>query len=527
MSDESPPWLNVMRTLTGTQEVSGSGANPVITGMTTEIARIWADVPGMQTYCDQPAWDSDETAWCGVAAGYCLSEAGHMPPFGATDTDKFGWAQSWANDPNYVELSAPVLGAIVVLQREGGGHVTLYESTSGSSYMCRGGNQSNSVNLSAQSISNVIGLFWPKDAPMPVQPRRDLSQGDKGSDVAALQTTLGVHPADGDFGAITDSAVKGYQAACSITVDGEVGNQTWAKLDELDAKVAAGEDGLSTELIGAIVDTAENSAIARYSWKNDRGVAPLGYTAGVALCFALALDRLNSEDDGAWEMAKANTGDTDKDVMAWYAKAFRDEGMDNSKDGEDTLRHLFALMLGLGMCESSGRYPEGRDQSASNTSSEEAEAGMYQTSWNIRSCDATIPPLLSEYWNNPRGFLETFQKGVSLKSSDLGNFGSGDGAKYQFLSKYAPAFHALVTAIGLRNLRQHWGPINRNEAELRQEADAMLQAVQSLVENGAPQPQPPEPSENRVDIVTTRPHDLDITVTGDVDVTINGELWEP
>ena len=33
---------------------------------------------------------------------------------GPTDTDKFLWAQSWADDPNYTQLSYPVLGCIVV-----------------------------------------------------------------------------------------------------------------------------------------------------------------------------------------------------------------------------------------------------------------------------------------------------------------------------------------------------------------------------------------------------------------------------
>jgi uncharacterized protein (TIGR02594 family) len=518
MAGDVPPWLSVMRTLTGTKEVSGAEANPVITGMTTEIARIWGDaVPGMKPYCDQPAWDSDETAWCGVAAGYCLSEAGFIPPFGATDTDKFGWAQSWANDPNYIELATPVPGAIVVMTRSGGGHVTLYESDAGANINCRGGNQSNSVNVSVYPKSSVIGYFWPKDAPMPEQPRRDLQNGSTGPDVVELQIALGVYPADGDFGAITEAAVKGYQAACSIAADGVVGPTTWAKIDELTARVAAGSDGLPDELIDAIVETAEGSAIASYSWR-DRGKAPLGYTAGVALCFALALDRLNAEDDAAWAMAKKDSGNSDKDALAFYAAEFRALGMDNSQDGENTLRHLFALMLGLGLRESSGRYPEGRDQSASNVSADTAEAGMYQTSWNIRSCDGTISPLLTEYWANPCGFRPEFAKGVTLKSSDLGNFGSGAGAQYQFLSKYAPAFHALVTGIGLRNLRQHWGPINRKEVELKNEADQLLQAVQLLVESGVepiPPPEPgPEPVIATITIAIDPPGSARVVITG-------------
>jgi uncharacterized protein (TIGR02594 family) len=517
-----PPWLAVMKTLTGTKEVPGAEANPVITGMTTEIARIWEDVPGMKAYCDQPAWDSDETAWCGVAAGYCLSEAGFMPPFGATDTDRFGWAKSWSADPNYVQLSTPVPGAIVVMTRDGGGHVTLFEEDAGSNIKCRGGNQSNSVNLSSYAKSSVLGYFWPKAAPLPPQPRRMLKKGSTGADVAALQTTLGVYPADGDFGSITDSAVKGYQAACSLEVDGIVGDQTWAKLDDLDEKVEDGGDGLGTETISAIMDVAANSAIASYSWK-DRGKAPLGYIQGMALCFALALDRLNSEDDAAWEMAKANTGDEAKDVFAWYEDEFDDEGMDNGDDVEasERLRHLFVLMIGLGMRESSGRYPEGRDQSASNVSADTAEAGMFQTSWNIRSCNGNIPPLLTQYWENPCGFRDQFKMGVTLKSSDLGNFGSGGGAQYQFLSKFAPSFHALVTAIGLRNLRQHWGPVNRYEVELKGEADAMLQAVQSLVDSGVEPGPGPDPGQPWVAIEADG--SVSVESSGGVYVTVNGE----
>jgi hypothetical protein len=116
-------------------------------------------------------------------------------------------------------------------------------------------------------------------------------------------------------------------------------------------------------------------------------------------------------------------------------------------------------------------------------SAETAEAGLFQTSWNIKSCNANIAPLLDEFSENPNGFLEQFQFDVEPDSNDLGNFGSGDGARYQFLSKFAPAFHVFVTALGMRYLRQHWGPLNRKEAELRKEADAMLMEVQHYIED--------------------------------------------
>jgi len=521
---EVPAWLNVMRTLTGTREVPGPEANPVITGMTTEIARIWEDVPDMARYCNQPAWDSDETAWCGVAAAYCLSEAGYMPPFSNGDTGKFGWADSFRTSPNFVKLSGYVPGAIVVMTRSGGNHVTFFESESGSNINCRGGNQSDSVNVTSFPKSGVTGIMWPKDAPMPAIPRSTIRQGSRGPDVVACQTTLGVYPADGDFGPITDGAVKGYQAACSITQDGVVGPTTWSKLDELDAKVAAGNPGLEDELIGIIQDIAKTSPIASYSWR-DRGRAPAGHMAGTALSFALAYRRLQDGDLASQQMAKAATGDS-KDVFTVYATEYRNLGMDNSAAAPpvDRLRHLFAFILGLGMRESSGRYPEGRDMSATNTSADTAEASFLQTSWNIRSCSSTLPPLLPEYWANPCGFRDQFKEGVTLKSSDLGNFGSGGGAQYQFLSKFAPAFHAIVSAVGLRNLCNHWGPINRKEVELRRDSDTMLRAVQEAVDTYNPGPGPePEPSPNQVHIIAESVDE--ITTKGDVYVTVNGEPY--
>ena len=60
-----------------------------------------------------------------------MAKANIRPPFGGTDTDRFLWARSWADDPDYTVLKTPRLGCIVVLTRSGGGHVTVYESTSG------------------------------------------------------------------------------------------------------------------------------------------------------------------------------------------------------------------------------------------------------------------------------------------------------------------------------------------------------------------------------------------------------------
>lgn len=156
MADRAPIWLEVMRAISGTEEVSGSGSNAKITGMADYIALKY---PEMEDYCAQ--YTNDDIAWCGLTAAFCVSVADVRPPFGETDTDKFLWALSWADDPGYKSLSDPLLGCIVVMEREGGGHVTFFEREENGMYVCRGGNQSDAVNEAKYDPDTVVGLMWP------------------------------------------------------------------------------------------------------------------------------------------------------------------------------------------------------------------------------------------------------------------------------------------------------------------------------------------------------------------------------
>jgi len=232
--------------------------------------------------------------------------------------------------------------------------------------------------------------------------------------------------------------------------------------------------------IDQIAQIAAGSEIARFRWK-DRGIAPAGYIKGMAVAYARAFCKLKAGDAAAVEMAKAKTQSTTKDALAFYAQEFTDAGMTNDTAGSDTLRHLFALLTGLGMRESSGRFCEGRDRSASNTTAETAEAGLFQASFDARRGSPLMLTVFERYSANPSGFIEVFREGVRCRPSDLENFGSGDGAKYQKLAKECPAFAVEFAAVGLRNIRKHWGPINRKEAQLRPECDAMLKAVEAVV----------------------------------------------
>jgi len=346
--------------------------------------------------------------------------------------------------------------------------------------------------------------------------RRDLGVGDTGQDVVKVQKSLGFPPnaCDGIYGSVTEAGVQGFQAAWGLTPDGAVGAATWDALDTLDARMRHGDPGLDDALIQQIAQLASNSALARYSWE-DRGMTPAGYTQGMALCFALAIRSLEAENPAALIVAQADTHRPDTDALSWYADEMRDMGWDNSRDGVDTLRHLWCLLIGLGPRESSGNHWEGRDMSASNTSADTAEAGLFQTSWNIRSCATDEMELLFDtYMNDPQGFQSQFNVETSPTTSNLDNYGGSEGTTYQWLSKFCPAFHVFVTAIGLRRLRQHWGPINRQEVELLEEADDLLKQVEVMIAGYEPTPKPPPE-----DVATVS---IEISSTGPVEVIVNG-----
>jgi hypothetical protein len=234
--------------------------------------------------------------------------------------------------------------------------------------------------------------------------------------------------------------------------------------------------------IETITRIAARSAIARFPWPG-RGVAPIGYTKGMAVVFARVLCKLRAGNAAAVEMAKRNTGDAIHDVLAHYDGVFGGLGMNNDVSGPDTLRHLFVLMVGLGMRESSGKFCEGQDRAApENQTADKAEAGLFQTSFDARRASPLLPALFAQFTANPAGFTNIFREGCSpCTARNLENFGSGPGRDFQQLSKESPGFAAEFAAVTLRNLRGHYGPINTRAAQVKPDCDAMLREVQDFV----------------------------------------------
>jgi hypothetical protein len=237
---------------------------------------------------------------------------------------------------------------------------------------------------------------------------------------------------------------------------------------------------LDPNWVRVVAQHAAASPIARYSWR-DRGRPKIGYIKGMAVVFGQMYLRLKANDPIVREMSRP-AGDARYDALAWYNDVFVALGMDNRTFGVDTLRHLFVFLMGLGMRESSGKYCEGRDRSANNTTAETAEAGLFQTSFNARSMHPYLPQIFANYSANPIGYREIFEERVVCRPEDWEIFGTGPGAAFQQLSKTCPAFAVEFAAIGIRSRRSHWGPITNRHVEIMPDADRMYRDIQAIID---------------------------------------------
>ena len=151
------PWLSVMRAISGTKEFAGAADNPVILSWVRAIISRYPDLKGTIGW-----YAKDETPWCGLAVAYCMAEAGFKPPRLALG------AVNWFNDwPDGYRLDHGCPGAVLVKSRVGGGHVCLYECEDDRYFYCRGGNQSDMVNVAAIAKDSTIkGFMWPKGGPV-------------------------------------------------------------------------------------------------------------------------------------------------------------------------------------------------------------------------------------------------------------------------------------------------------------------------------------------------------------------------
>ena len=135
-----PVWLQVARAYIGVREIPGAPTEPTIARWLTSL-NAW--------------WTGDEVPWCGTFTAACLKEAG------------FPIAKNWMRAKAWLDwglmLSGPCVGAVVVFERQGGGHVgfVVGRDTRGR-LLVLGGNQGDQVKVSPFDIGRAVGYRWPE-----------------------------------------------------------------------------------------------------------------------------------------------------------------------------------------------------------------------------------------------------------------------------------------------------------------------------------------------------------------------------
>jgi hypothetical protein len=245
----------------------------------------------------------------------------------------------------------------------------------------------------------------------------------------------------------------------------------------------------AADVLDRITALAAQSKIAQYKWlddNGDRGKAPLAYFKGMAAVYARVYCKLKAGDPAAVDMARKKTNDAVHDVLASYDAIFTQLGMSNDSDGVDTLRHLFVLLTGLGVRESSGYHCRGRYMNQHFSHADDAEAGLFQTAYSLRNkCPSILNPLIQRYTANPSGFLTIFSAGISCGTGDWRSWGnpSEAGYKVQQLTKMCPAFAAEYAAVGMRHSLRSWGPLKNKKPEVVPDCDTLYKGVEAIMES--------------------------------------------
>lgn len=135
--------LSYARTLLGLAEVPGPGSNARIVKWLKDL-KAW--------------WFEDATPWCGVFVAHVMQHIGKPLP------------KHWYRAKGWLEWGKacqPAIGCVVVLDRDGGGHVFLLTKVSSHFVWGIGGNQGDKVSEAKFDRLRVLGYRWPADEALP------------------------------------------------------------------------------------------------------------------------------------------------------------------------------------------------------------------------------------------------------------------------------------------------------------------------------------------------------------------------
>jgi uncharacterized protein (TIGR02594 family) len=145
-----PAWLRAARAKLGTREAPGSANSPTILGWAKRLGTKWL---GM-------IYNADSVPWCGLFVATCMQEVGIDPAPIAVR------AKAWATWGSNLRTDRLAPGAVLVFEREGGGHVGFYVGQDATHYHVLGGNQGDCVSISRIARNRCAASRWPAGVPV-------------------------------------------------------------------------------------------------------------------------------------------------------------------------------------------------------------------------------------------------------------------------------------------------------------------------------------------------------------------------
>lgn len=123
---------------------------------------------GIERYIGLAHTGSLGDPWCAIFVNACLESSG-------IQGSRSPSSQSFRTNANFIQLSTPAIGCIVVFwrgtQASGLGHVGFYRGEDTNNVWTLGGNESDMVQIEAlpksSSSFGLIGYWWPKSVPLP------------------------------------------------------------------------------------------------------------------------------------------------------------------------------------------------------------------------------------------------------------------------------------------------------------------------------------------------------------------------
>jgi uncharacterized protein (TIGR02594 family) len=147
---KDPLWLATARQSLGLREAPGPASNSTILGW---AKRLGTKVLGI-------AYNADGVPWCGLFVAHCINSAGIQPPKIAVR------AKAWATWGSRLRFERLAPGAVLVFERQGGGHVGFYVGEDATHLNVLGGNQGDCVSIARLPKSRCIAARWPKGVPV-------------------------------------------------------------------------------------------------------------------------------------------------------------------------------------------------------------------------------------------------------------------------------------------------------------------------------------------------------------------------